>query len=89
MTIDRQVASALAESGLSAVVGPEIVSRLREDSPLALVGLSTADLVCVSDAVARAADARGLDCVLVDSDLAGLDTVADLVTVITLRAGTS
>ena len=86
MSIDRGVAAALAERGLAAVVGEHIVAALREDSPLEGIGLTEADLVCVSDAIASAACAQGEDCVLTDEDVVGLVTVADLVSAIATRA---
>ncbi len=89
MSADRSVAAALAERGLAAVVGEDIVATLREDSPLEGIGLTDADLVCVSDAIASAAATRGQDCVLTDGDVVGLVTVADLVTAIAARAQAS
>lgn len=85
MSVDRSTAAALAEQGLAAVFGAQIVAGLREDSPLAGIGLSAADLVCVSDAIADAAEIRDIDCVLGDADMDGLTTVADLVSVIVIR----
>lgn len=79
MTIDQRTAGSLAETGLSAVLGPEIVSGLRPDSPLSGVGLGAADLVGLSDAIADAASRRGVQCILDDGDLDGLETVSDLV----------
>ena len=86
MSIERGRAAALAERGLAAVVGEDIVATLREDSPLEGIGLTEADLVCVSDAIAAAASARSVDCVLSDEDVVGLVTVADLVTAIATRS---
>lgn len=85
MRIDRRTAAMLAETGLAAVFAADVVSGLREDSPLVGVGLTAADLVCLSDAIAAAAAARGCDCVLDDADVEGLTTVADLVGVIEAR----
>lgn len=82
MTVDQHTAGSLAQSALAAVLGPEVVSGLRQDSPLAGVGLTAADLVCVSDAVADAATRRGVHCVLDDGDLDGLERVSDLVAAI-------
>lgn len=84
MTVDQATASSLAESALAAVLGPEVVSGLRQDSPLAGVGLTAADLVCVSDAIAEAATRHGVHCVLDDGDLGGLETVSDLVAAIAM-----
>lgn len=85
MTISRTRAAALAERGLAAVVGAQIVAALREDSPLAGVGLTDDDLICVSDAVADAARTEGVACSLTDADVSGLVTVADLVGAIAQR----
>ncbi len=85
MSIDRTSAAALAERGLAAVVGEQIVAALREDSPLSGFGLSSDDLVCVGDAVADAARGTGGECVLTDDDVAELLTVADLVGAIAKR----
>jgi hypothetical protein len=82
MSIERAAAASLAERGLAAVVGVDIVATVREDSPLDGMGLTEADLVCVSDAVASAAAEGGAECVLTDFDVDGLVTVADLVTAI-------
>lgn len=79
MTVDPRTAAAIAESALAAVFAPDVVARLRADSPLAALGLTPADLVSVSDAVADAAESRGLVCVLGDADFDGVDSVADLV----------
>lgn len=85
MSIDRPAAASLAERGLAAVVGIDIVATAREDSPLDGIGLISADLVCISDAVASAAAEGGIECVLTDPDVDGLVTVADLVTAIAAR----
>lgn len=85
MSLDRAVAADLAERGLAAVVGDDIVAALREDSPLDRIGLVPADLVCVSDAVAAAALGDDRECVLTDADVDALVTVADLVTAIAAR----
>ena len=82
MTLDRTSAAALAEAGLTAVVGPGIVAGLREDSPLARIGLTSADLICLSDAIANAATTAGAHCVLDDADMVDLVTVADLVSAV-------
>ena len=83
---DHRTAAAIAEAGLAAVFAPDVVARMREDSPLSALGLTPADLVCVSDAVADAAVARGRVCLLDDADLDGLESVADLVRAIQRRA---
>lgn len=77
--IDRREAAGIVETALAAVFDPSLVHQLREDSPLTVLGMTTADAVCVSDAVGEAARAAGLDCDLGDSDLATAGAVADLV----------
>jgi hypothetical protein len=86
---DRRLAAALVEEGLAQVFPTELVGGLREDSPLAVLGLAPEDLVAVSDAVGAAAARRGAACRIADADLLGLvvdeegvrsdATVADLV----------
>jgi hypothetical protein len=80
--IDRRVAAGIVEDALAAVFDPAIVRRLREDSPLTVLGMTPADAVCVSDAVGEAAAAAGLDCALGDAALASADSVADLVSAV-------
>jgi hypothetical protein len=65
------------------------VSALREDSPLAALGMSDADVVCVADALASAARDRGLSCVLDDADLVQAGTVSDLIGAVTARLAES
>ncbi len=83
------VAASLAEAALGVVLGAELVAGLRKDSPLAGVGLSETDHVCLSDAVAAAASAHGADCVLEDADLSGVQTVGDLIAAIRSRIDTA
>jgi hypothetical protein len=85
-TIDRRVAAGVVEDALAAVFDPAVVRQLREDSPLTVLGMATADAVCVSDAIRDAAVGVGLDCGLGDGDLGGAVTVADLVTAVQARA---
>jgi len=77
--IDRRLAAGIVEDALAAVFDPAVVRQLREDSPLGVLGMTTADAVCISDAVRDAADAAGLACDLGDADLGAAVTVADLV----------
>jgi hypothetical protein len=77
--VDRRLAAAIVEDALAAVFDPTVVRQLREDSPLSVLGWTTADAVCVSDAVSAAAGAAGLDCLLGDTELGAAGTVADLV----------
>ena len=77
--IDRRAAAGIVEDALAAVFDPTLVHQLREDSPLSVLGMTTADAVCVSDAVSEVARAAGLECDLGDSDLAAAGAVADLV----------
>lgn len=87
---DRRLAGSLVEEGLAHVFPAELVGGLREDSPLAVLGLVPEDLVAVSDAVGAAAARRGVACRIGDADLIGLvvddggvrsgATVTDLVT---------
>jgi hypothetical protein len=79
MTVDHREAARITESALGRVFDSEVVRRLREDSPLSVLGMVPADAVCVADAVATVADESGLACELDDADLADVLTVADLV----------
>ncbi len=76
---ERTTHAAIAEEALRRVFDSQSVAGLREDSPLAMLGMTPADVVCLADAVARAAQERSLTCMLGDADLAGLTTVADLI----------
>jgi hypothetical protein len=80
--LDRRGAAGIVEEALAAVFEPAVVRQLREDSPLGMLGMAPADAVCVSDAVAQAAAAAGLECRLGDADLGGAATVADLVSAV-------
>lgn len=82
MTLDRTSAAALAEAGLTAVFGLDVVAGLREDSPLEGIGLTPEDLICLSDSIANAATKDGGSCVLDDADIDDLVTVADLVSAV-------
>jgi hypothetical protein len=84
--IDRRIAAGIVEDALSGVFSPEVVRGLREDSPLAGIGMAPADAVCVADAVAAAADQAGLVCQLSDGDFTAAHTVADLVSAVELAA---
>jgi hypothetical protein len=77
--IERRLAAGIVEDALAAVFDPAVVRRLREDSPLSVLGMTVADAVCVSDALGAAADSAGLSCDLGDADFADAVTVADLV----------
>lgn len=77
--VDRRTAAGIVEQALAEVFDAAVVGRLREDSPLAVLGMEPADAVCVADAAARAAGAFGCTCALGDDDLVGASTVADLV----------
>jgi enoyl reductase-like protein len=81
VTPDRRVAAGLVEDALGEVFEPALVSRLREDSPLSVLGMSPADAVSVADAIAAAAGRAGLSCALDDADFITEEdlTVADLV----------
>jgi hypothetical protein len=80
--LDRRAAASIVEDALGAVFEPAVVRQLREDSPLSMLGMAPADAVCVSDAVAQAAGAAGLECQLGDAVLGGAVTVADLVSAV-------
>ncbi len=86
---DHHLAAQVAEDALRSVFEPQAVSALREDSPLAAIGLTSADVVCVADAVAQAAVDRGFTCVLDDAAMENVETVADLVRAITEAAAQS
>jgi hypothetical protein len=77
--LDRRAAASIVEEALAAVFEPAVVRQLREDSPLGMLGMTPADAVCVSDAVAQSAAAVGLECRLGDAEIGGAGTVADLV----------
>jgi hypothetical protein len=90
--IDRREAAGVVEDALAAVFDPAVVRQLRADSPLSVLGMTTADAVCVSDAIRDAAEAVGFDCDLGDSDLGEAATLADLVAAVQAgarRAGAS
>lgn len=78
-TLSAHDAAVIVEQALAAVLDPAVVRQLRPDSPLAPAGLTPADAVCVADAVAEAAEQAGWTCLLGDADLAGAETVADIV----------
>jgi hypothetical protein len=84
--IAHRDAAVIVEQALTAVFDPAVVRQLREDSPLAGLGMAPADAVCVSDAVADAADRVGWSVDLGDADLADALTVADLVLAVESRA---
>jgi len=79
---DRLAAASAVKAALIAVFDTGPVSVVREDSPLTALGLTDADMVCVADAIARETAAWPVPCVLDDSHLAGVSTVADLVTAV-------
>jgi hypothetical protein len=70
------------EAALAAVFDAALVRQLREDSPLTVLGMVPADAVCVADAIAHECERAGWACSLGDADLAGLVSVADLVSVV-------
>jgi len=81
---DYRTAAVIVEDALAMVFPADLVARLRPDSPLAGLGMTPADAVCVCDAVADVAGRAGLSCDLSDADLADADldgprTVGDLV----------
>ena len=78
----RAAAAAIAEEALCEVFDPEVVAGLREDSPLAVLGLTPSDVVCIADAVASAARRRSLACEPGDGDLDDAVTVRDVIDVI-------
>jgi hypothetical protein len=80
--LDRRAAATIVEDALGAVFEPAVVRQLREDSPLSMLGMALADAVCVSDAIADAAEAAGLACDLGDGILGSAVTVADLVSAV-------
>jgi hypothetical protein len=84
---DRRTAGQLVEEALAAVFDGEAVTALREDSPLSAVGMTSADLVCLADAIADAATARGRTCVLGDVALSDVVTVSDVIDAVTASDG--
>ena len=84
--MNDHAAAELAQTALAAVLGPEIVSGLRCDSPLSGVGVRAGDWICLCDVVETAAREQGVACVLDDDDVSRVVTVADLIDVITARA---
>jgi hypothetical protein len=76
---DRRTAALIVEQALREVFEGEVVSGLREDSPLGAVGMTDADAVCVADAVSAAAEAAGWACVLDDEAMERADSVAALI----------
>jgi hypothetical protein len=80
--LDRRTAALVVEAALAAVFDAALVRQLREDSPLTVLGMVPADAVCVADAIGREAERAGWSCALGDAELAGLVTVADLVSVV-------
>lgn len=87
MSVDRRAAAAVVQEALAAVLDPALVPTLREDTPLAAAGMTSADAVCVADAVAAAGLARGIDGYLGDADFATAVTVGDLVEAVRRNAG--
>ena len=85
-SVEHRTAAAIAEAALSVVFGRSAVATLREDSPLAAVGLVPADLVCLSDAIAADAAARGVTCILDDEALGHALTVGDVVVAVQSHA---
>jgi hypothetical protein len=85
----HHVAASLTQDALAAVFDASAVSALREDSPLAALGMSDADVVCVADALAAAARGQGLWCVLDDADLGQAETVSDLIAAVTAKLAES
>jgi hypothetical protein len=84
-TTQRHIAAELVEEALRAVYEPSQVALLREDSPLSALGASAADMVCIADALAVAARHQGRSCVLDDSDVDEVATVADLIGVVLVK----
>ena len=82
---DARTAAVLVEDALALIFPGDLVARLRPDSPLTAVGMTPADAVCVSDAVASLAERSGLSCRLTDADLEGTTAVADLVDAVQRR----
>jgi hypothetical protein len=82
----RHDAAVVVEQSLARVFDPAVVARLREDSPLTSAGLTTADLVCVADAIAENAQVLGSACRLTDEDVADVATVADLIDAVQQRS---
>jgi len=82
MTVQSRVAAAMVEEALGRVFDPAVVSGLREDSPLTVLGMAPADAVCVADALGDVAQERGLACDLGDADLSAAGSVADLIRVV-------
>jgi hypothetical protein len=83
---DRRTAAGIVENALGAVFDPAVVRQLRDDSPLGTLGMTPADAVCISDAVAAEAARVGLRCELGDSVLGSVDTVADLISAVVAAA---
>jgi hypothetical protein len=75
----HHLAAQVTQEALAAVFDPSAVAALREDSPLSALGFADADMVCVVDALAAAASARGRSCVLEDADVVEVTSVADLI----------
>jgi hypothetical protein len=84
---DRRTAGQLVEVALAAVFDVEAVQGLREDSPLSAVGMTSADLVSLADAIADASSARGRTCVLDDRALSDVVTVSDVIDAVTALGG--
>lgn len=84
--LDRRDAALVVEQALARVFAPDVVARLREDSPLSSVGFGPADAVCVADAVAESAAALGALCALRDDDVTSVVTVADLIEAVERRS---
>lgn len=84
---DRRTAGLLVEEALAAVFDADAVKGLRPDSPLSAVGVTPADLVCLAEAIADAASARGGICILDDLSLSDVITVADLIDAVSVSNG--
>jgi ethanolamine utilization microcompartment shell protein EutS len=80
--VDHRLAAGIVEDALCRVFAPDVVGRLREDSPLSALSITPADAVCIAEAIATAAERGGLVCHLGDADFVGAQTVADLVSAV-------
>lgn len=79
------LADDVAREALARVLGAEVVSAMRADTPLTAV--TTADAIALSVAAQEQGARVGMPVLLTDADLAGVHTLADLTRAIEACSG--
>lgn len=75
-------ATTITRTALAMVVDPMLAASARGDSALADLGIVDADMVCIAEAVRRAAGRSGFEIVVGDQDLGAVRSCADLTAVV-------